>query len=70
MKPTGKRWINAHKMWCCFHDEAPNVGSGWRSVYYIEGRKWAFVAGRDGRNKLRMSVWLTIKAASERRLQQ
>jgi len=67
-KPAGKRWGKAEACWVFLHDEAPTIGSGLRPIWYIEGRKWAFIAGRMGQKKLKMAVWLTIKAESGRRL--
>lgn len=65
--PTGKRWVNADQMWVFLHDEAPQIGSGWRSIIYKEGRKWAYIASARGIRRLRMSEWLTIKAGSVKR---
>lgn len=67
-RPAGKRWRKAQHMWVVLEDEAPLIGSGLRPIWYIEGRKWAFIAGRDGRKRLDMATWLSIKAGSDRRL--
>ena len=63
-RPEGKRWLKARRAWVYLQDEAPQIGSGWRPVWYVEGRKWAYLAGTIGRRRLKMSVWLTIKEES------
>ena len=56
-------------------DEAPKIGSGYRSVYVKEGRKWAFMTShpgdpeeREGKvtKKFSLKVWKNLKASHER----
>jgi hypothetical protein len=66
-RPLGKRWLKARRLWVHLQDEAPTIGSGYRPIWYIEGRKWAFIAGKTGRKRLKMAEWLTIKNARRNR---
>ena len=60
------------------NDEAPRIGSGFRTVYVKEGRKWATMTSHEGdpdnkesrvvKKKLRLKVWHEIKASHERYL--
>jgi len=59
--PTGKRWEKAYHLWVQFHDEAPNIGSGWRLVWVLEGRKWCYLATHHGRQRIKMGIWSDIK---------
>lgn len=67
-RPEGKLWATAQQEWICFQDEAENIGTGWRLVWFREGRKWAYVAYGPQRKRLRLNKWLEIKEASERRI--
>ncbi len=58
-------------------DEAPRIGSGLRTVYVKEGRKWAHMTSqtgdpsiRDGlvRKRFRIKRWEELKASHERYL--
>ena len=58
------------------NDDAPRIGSGSRTVYVKEGRKWATMIYHSGnpndkqnrvvRKKFRLKVWYEIKSAHER----
>ena len=60
------------------NDEAPRIGSGFRTVYVKEGRKWATMTSHEGdpdnkesrvvKKKFRLKVWHEIKASHERYL--
>jgi len=58
-------------------DEAPRIGSGFRTVYVKEGRKWAYMTCHAGdpttnerkvRKRFSLKRWLEIKADHERYL--
>lgn len=58
-------------------DEAPNIGSGFRTVYVKEGRKWAHMTCHSGdpektedrvRKKFTLKKWFALKAAHEKYL--
>jgi hypothetical protein len=46
-----------------FYDEAPRIGSGWRTVFVKEGRKWAHIyyPPIHGGVRLKASLWDKIK---------
>ena len=56
-------------------DEAPRIGSGTRTVYIKEGRKWAHMTSHAGdpekserriRKRFLLKVWLALKESHER----
>ena len=56
-------------------DEAPRIGSGTRTVYVKEGRKWAHMTSHVGdpekneriiRKRFLLKVWLALKESHER----
>lgn len=60
-----------------FKDEVPNIGSGFRTVYVKEGRKWAHMTSHPGdpdttedrvRKKLTLKMWFALKAIHEKYL--
>ena len=60
------------------NDEAPRIGSGFRTVYVKEGRKWAVMTSHDGdpedkesrviKKRFPLKVWHLMKASHERYL--
>lgn len=55
--------------WALFADEAPEIGSGWRLVTYLKGRKWVRVKSATAPSahnftRLRLSTWATIERAT------
>ena len=65
------KFKDADKVSLFFHDEAPQIGSGYRSVYVIVGRKWAFIhcPFTGATKKFIKSIYENILAMSERRQQ-
>ena len=58
MKTTTRRRVRIH-----LHDEAPRIGSGWRTVEVItEGYKWITVRCpyQSIRHKFRKDIWASI----------
>ena len=58
-------------------DDAPRIGSGFRTVYVKEGRKWAHMTSHTGdpndregiiRKRFRIKKWLMIKESHKRYL--
>ena len=59
-------------------DEAPRIGSGFRTVYVKEGRKWAVMTSHEGdpedkesrvvKKRFPLKVWHLMKASHERYL--
>ena len=56
--------------WVNLADEVPNIGSGWRLVYYQRGRKWARMKpASDGPhfwNRMRVQKFDTLVETTER----
>tara|TARA_R110002020_G_scaffold310700_1_gene526389 strand:+ start:175 stop:516 length:342 start_codon:yes stop_codon:yes gene_type:complete len=59
-------------------DEAPRIGSGFRSVYVKEGRKWAYMTSHLGNpedkegkvvKRFTLKAWRNLKASHERFLE-
>ena len=60
IRPPAKSWAKSTPHWVCLNDEAPRIGSGWRSVVAKVVRKWVYLASRDDRQKITRSVWNQI----------
>jgi hypothetical protein len=52
--------IVALRMRVFFMDEAPRIGSGWRIVSVMNGRKWVRLACEAGRAKFTKEQWAPI----------
>lgn len=51
------------------HNEAPKIGSGWRKVVVVAGRKWCKLTCpfTGAKKKMRRSEWLPILKHAERK---
>jgi hypothetical protein len=47
------------------HDEAPRLGSGWRIVTALIGRKWVRIATTKRRTKITRKLWQEISRTGE-----
>lgn len=57
MKNSEKETIEAASpMRLFFEDEAPRIGSGWRTVEVKVGRKWVFFTDTSNGNRVRLPV--------------
>ena len=58
--------MDGKRMRVYFENECPRIGSGWRIVQVLEGRKWTRFAASAGRGKVAKAVWAQMqKIASE-----
>lgn len=52
--------MTPQRMRVFLQDEAPRVGSGWRIITALIGRKWVKIASKKGRARLTKKQWQTI----------
>jgi len=61
--PKGKKFLGAERIRVMLKDEAPRIGSGYRSTWAKVGRKWVWLCDSMGNTgKLDVATYRRVKA--------